>query len=131
MSFYTVYDEVGEGCSSINDGQVVRSSEDAEDGVLITTSDINGSTVPFYIFERGSTTPIYTTNLLKTDVIRNTPLPWRLDDIGRNLVHRVNPDALGITLRGEKTYDMLYLFDLVDDGPAKAIFVWKIVSTEA
>lgn len=130
MTFFPVYDEVAEGTANINDGQVVRSSEDHEDGVLITTSDISGSTIPFYIFERGATTPVYTTNLAKTDIIRNTPVPWRLDSIGRNLVHRVNPDALGITLKGGKTYDMLYLINLTEDGPQKALFVWTIVSTE-
>ncbi len=130
MSSYIVHGNVKEGCAAINDGQHVRSSEDSEDGVLITQSDVVGS-IPFSIFEGGNATPIYTASLAKTDIIRNTPVPWRLDPVGRNLIHRVNPDALGITLKGGKDYEMVYEIELAEDGPTRAVFIWTIDPLEA
>lgn len=128
MSAYIVEDDVLEGVDAWNDGEVVLPSDSADDGVLITTSDVSGS-ISFAIFEQGSDTAVYSTTLSSSSVIVNVPVAWRLDSIGRNFRHRVAIATVG-ALKGGKRYTMIYSIPTTSFGTVKLVYVWRIVPLE-
>ncbi len=127
-----VEDTVLEGCDAFNDGAIVIASDTSDDGVLLTTSDVDGPSVFLAIYPEGSATAVYSVTIPKGDVISNTPVPWRLDSIGRNFRHRVaQADVVAGTLLGSRRYRMVYRIPTLNDGTLRPIFIWQVEPVEA
>lgn len=121
-------DDVLEGTDNYNDGEIVIASSTADDGVLLTTSDVDGS-ITLQLFEPGSATALYTTTLSASSVIVNTAIAWRLDSVGRNFRHRVKQTDVGAAvLKGGRRYHFVYSIPTLVDGVLRCVWVWNIRS---
>lgn len=133
MSHFIVRDHVAEGCDYPNDGAVCIADPlgTSDDKVLLTTSDVAGSTIYLDVFEQGDDTPVYSTTLAKGDVISNTPIDWQLDRIGRNFRHYVHQADVGAgVLKGGRDYEFVYRIPTNNDGVLRCVFIWVVDSME-
>lgn len=130
MTVIIVEDDVLEGTDNYNDHSVVIASDDSDDGVLLTTGDVNGS-ISLDVFEEGNGTAVYSTTMAAAAVIDNVPVPWDLDGIGRNFRHKIAQADVGAgVLRGSRNYRMIYRIPTLNDGTLRLVFVWRIIPLE-
>lgn len=129
---YVVEQDVLEGTDNYNVGAVAVAVAGQTDETLITTSDIDGATITFAIYEQGNGTALYSTTLSKTDVWFNTAQVdafWKnADTVGYNFRHRVSLATIGIALKGGRRYHMVYSVPTSANGTLRIVHVWNVRS---
>lgn len=130
MTAFIVYDDVFEGADFNIDGQIAISSDTSDDGVLLVTSDVTGL-ISIDIFEVGDADPVFSTTQTAAQVIVNSPIPWRKDDIGRNFRYKVKRANVGVgVLKGGKRYRIIVRIPTAEDGELRCLWVPTIVALE-
>lgn len=128
---YYVETEVLEGTDDYNVGAVAVAVSGQAAKTLITTSDIDGSTISLAVYEQGNPTAVYSTSISKGTVWFNTPQVdafWEGEDtIGYNFRHQIRQADIGATtLKGGRSYTFIYSIPTVSDGTLRAVYVWRM-----